>query len=340
MTTPGQLKRRAQLYEQLAATIAAGLPLMQALEMASRNRALSGSRATIMALIGHLKDGLTFADSMAKIAGWIPEFDRALLSAGEQSGRLDDAFRQLARNYAARARIIRDTLKKLIVTMVTLHVFLIVFPLGLLIAFAWGIMDGNYERCIPFIIQKFVAFGFMYGAAFFVIYACQGNRSEFWRATMERMFIWVPLLRPAMINLAVARLTAALEALLNAGVPVIRSWELAAAASGSPRLKRDILAWTPHLERGVTPAEMISQINYLPEMFTHQYLAAETSGKHDETLQRLQIYFEEEGFNSLEMFAKVLNGIVYGTVVAIVVYNVISFWVHYYGNMINTINNA
>jgi type II secretory pathway component PulF len=115
---------------------------------------------------------------------------------------------------------------------------------------------------------------------------------------------------------------------------------LAAAASGSPRLKRDILAWTPHLERGVTPAEMISQINYLPEMFTHQYLAAETSGKHDETLQRLQIYFEEEGFNSLEMFAKVLNGIVYGTVVAIVVYNVISFWVHYYGNMINTINNA
>jgi type II secretory pathway component PulF len=340
MTTPGQLKRRAQLYEQLAATIAAGLPLIQALEMAGRNRSLAGSRRTILTLLAGLKDGRTFAGSMEKVSGWVPEFDRALLSAGEESGRLDVAFKQLARYYNTRAQIIRDTLKKMIVTVATLHVFLIVFPLSLLIAFAQGIMDGTFEKCMPFIIEKITVFGLMYGSVFFLVYACQGNRSEFWRANVERMFIWIPLLRPAMKNLAVARLIAALDALLNAGVPVVRSWELAAAASGSPRLKRDILAWTPQLEKGVTPGEMVAQIDYFPEMFTHQYLAAELSGKHDETLQRLQIYFEEEGFNSLETFAKVLNGVVYGTVVAIVAYNVISFWVHYYGQMVQTINNS
>jgi len=320
--------------------ISAGTPLIQALEMASRNRSLAGSRQMILSLLAGLRDGLTFGGSMEKVSGWLPEFDRALLTAGEESGRLDASFKQLGRYYSARAKIIRDTLKKMMVTIATLHVFLIVFPLSILIAFAWGIMDGTYEKCVPFIMEKLTVFGLLYGSVFFLVYACQGNRSEFWRANVERMFIWIPLLRPAMKHLAVARLTAALDALLNAGVPVIRSWELAAAASGSPRLKRDILAWTPQLEKGVTPAEMVAQIEYFPEMFTHHYLSAEMSGKHDETLQRLQTYFEEEGFNSLEMFAKVLNGVVYGTVVAIVAYNVISFWVHYYGQMVQTINNS
>jgi len=84
MVTPGQLNRRAQLYNQLGSVIAAGVPLVQALEMASRNNSLRGSRKTILALIGDLQAGRTFSDSMARVHGWMPEFDVALLSVGEK----------------------------------------------------------------------------------------------------------------------------------------------------------------------------------------------------------------------------------------------------------------
>lgn len=337
MVTPGQLARRAQLYDQLAAIIAAGVPLMQALEMASRNRSLRGSQKTILALLGHLREGFTFADSMKKVSGWLPEFDIALLSVGEESGRLDTAFKQLGRYYATRAKIIRDTIKGLIVTVMTLNVFLLVFPIGLLISLAQGVVDGQFEKCLPFIFEKLIVFGVIYGTVFLAIFACQGNRGETWRGLMENIFNFIPLLRTALKYLAIARLAAALDALLSAGVSVIKAWELAAAASGSTRLKREVAAWTPQLESGVTPADMVNQIRYFPEMFTNLYSSAEISGKHDETLRRLHAYFEEEGFSTLQWFTRVMNGIIYGGIAALVAFNIIRFWVNYYGGLMQTI---
>jgi type II secretory pathway component PulF len=337
MVTPGQLARRAQLYDQLAASITAGLPLMQALEMAGRNRSLRGSQLQIRALLGHLRDGYTFADSMRKVSGWLPEFDIALLTAGEQSGRIDTAFKELGRSYAATSAIVRQTIKSLLTVLVTLHVFLLVFPLPLLVNFAWGIIDGDYSRCVPFLFWKAITFGILYGVVFFFIFACQGNRHERWRAIVENFFNCVPMLRTALKELAVARFTSALDALLNAGVPVIKSWELAAAASGSPRLRRELEPWLPELETGMTPADIAAQIRWFPEMFTNLYTTAELSGQHDETLKRLNVYFEEEGRNNLQYFIKIAIGITIGVIMAIIAYNIIKFWVGYYGAMIQNL---
>jgi type II secretory pathway component PulF len=336
MVTPGQLNRRAQLYDQLGSMIAAGVPLVKALEMASRNNSLRGSQKSILALIGHLQDGHTFTDSMAKVHGWMPEFDVALLSVGEASGRLDASFKLLARYYASRAKIIRDTISGLIVTVATLHVFLLVFPLGFLIGCVTGIMDNKFSECLPFIIEKTAVFGALYGIVSFFIFACQGNRGERWRAFVESIFRLVPLLRTAIKYLALARLASALGALTNAGVSVIKSWELASAASGSPRLKREVLKWTPQLETGITPADMVAQISYFPEMFANLYHTAEISGKLDETLVRLHNYYEEEGFRTLQLFTRIMNGTIYGLLVLLVAFNVIRFYVGYFNAAVNS----
>lgn len=338
MTTPWELNRRAQLYEQLASMIAAGVPLTKALEMAARNPSIRAARKVIPALIGQMQEGHTFTDSMVKIKGWLPEFDVALLSVGEQTGRLDESFSLLARYYASRAKIIRDTLAGLAISMVTLHVFLLIFPLGFLISLARAIMDGRFSEAMPFFAEKFLVFGVIYGVVFFLVFACQGKRGERWRAPVESIFHMIPVLRTAVKHLAIARLASALGALTGAGVPVVKSWELSAAACGSPRLKREVLQRTPQIEGGLTPAEMVGQIGYFPEVFSNLYHTAELSGKLDETLVRLHTYFEEEGFRALRLFARILNGVIYGALVALVAFNVIRFWMHYYGGLLNSVN--
>jgi type II secretory pathway component PulF len=335
IVTPGELNRRAQLYEQLASMIAAGVPLMQALEMAGRSNAVRGSRKTILALIGHLQEGLTFSDSMVKVKGWLPEFDIALLSVGEQSGRLDASFKLLARYYAARAKIIRDTLAGLAVTLATLHVFLLLFPIGMFVGFVLGIVNSHFSLCLPFIVEKIVVFGVLYGTVLFLIFACQGRRGERWRSIVESIVRMIPILRTAVKYLALARLASALDALTNAGVSVVKSWELAGTACGSPRLKREILKWTPQFENGLTPSDMVGQIGYFPEVFANLYHTGELSGKLDETLVRLHAYFEEEGFRTLRAFTRLMNGTIYGLVAALVAYNIIRFWLNYYGGLLN-----
>ena len=145
----------------------------------------------------------------------------------------------------------------------------------------------------------------------------------------------MPFLGKARQYLALARLSAALEALINAGVSIISAWELSAIASGSVFISRAVSKWRPHLETGTTPAELVNQSKYFPTMFANLYQTGETSGQQDETLRRLHAYYEEEGFRKLRAFTKLLNGIIYGIVVLMVVRVVFGFYLGYF----NAINN-
>jgi type II secretory pathway component PulF len=334
LVTPAELNRRAELYNQLGATIAAGVPLVKALEMSSRSASVRSSRKTILGLIENLQAGYTFTDSMKRVQGWMSEFDIALLSVGEESGRLDVSFKLLSNYYTTRAKIIRDTISGLITTMATLHVFLLIFPLGLFTDFVVkGIFQGQYSMCLPFIIEKIVVFGTLYGLVLFLIFACQGKRGERWRLLVESIFQMIPLLRTAQKYLVLSRLATALDALTNAGVNVTKGWELAASAAGSPRLNREISGWKKPIEQGMTPSDLVNQTAYFPELFANLYQTGEISGKLDETLSRLHVYYQEEGFRALRLFTRIMNGTIYGLVVAVVAFNIIHFWANYYGGI-------
>ncbi len=336
IVTPSELNRRAELYHQLGSMISAGVPLIKSLEMVSANPSVRIPRRILFALIDCLKQGMTFTQSMQTVQGWLSDFDVALLSTGEKSGRLDATFKLLAVYYSTRAKIIRDTITGLLTTMVTLHVFLLVFPIGLLTEFAQGIVSNDYSRCWPFISEKILAFGALYGVGLFFIFASQGRRGEKWRVLVETIFRRIPILRLAQKYLVLSRLAAALEALINAGISIVISWDLSAAACGSPFLRKQILKWKPALETGSTPGELIHQTKHFPDVFANLYNTGEQSGKLDESLLRLQAYYQDEGFRLMRLFTWVLNGVIYGAIVLLVAFNVISFWTHYYGNMINS----
>jgi type II secretory pathway component PulF len=331
--TPGQLSRRAELYRQLGAMITAGVPLIQSLQMASNNNSLTASRKTMSALVGHLQNGLTFQDSMARVQGWMPDFDKALLSAGEHSGRLDWTFKLLANDYASRAAIIREMLWQMLRTIVTLHVLILIFPLGPLIGLVLGIMNNNYGQCVVFFVERGAVFGLLYGTIFLVIFACQGRHGEGWRSIIESITQIIPVLRKAHQYLVLSRLASALEALVSTDVSIIQAWPLAAAASGSPYLKRQVATWAPDLESGHTPAQLVSYTRYFPEMFANLYHTGEISGKLDESLNRLQNYYRDEGFMALRIFTRIVNGVVYAFVALVVAYFFITFWLNYYKNL-------
>jgi type II secretory pathway component PulF len=236
----------------------------------------------------------------------------------------------LARYYTSRAKIIRDTISGSIITIVTFHVFLLVFPIGFLQGLALGIMNNQYSQCLPFIIEKIAVFGTLYGSVGFLAVASQDNRSEGWRAAVESFFNGIPMLGTALKYLAVARLSMALNALLSAGVPMIRSWELAGVACGSPRFKREILNWRPAFEASSTPADLVAQNRYFPEVFVNLYQSGEISGKLDEALAHLQGYFEEEGFRKLQAFCRVLNFVIYFGIAIMIAIFIISFWMNYF----------
>jgi len=321
IVTPGQFTHRAELYHQLAQLTSAGLGLVRALEQVRRNPPARAFREPLQRLLDALAQGYTFTESLQRTGSWLPAFDVALLHAGEHSGRLDACFRLLADYYHDRARITRQMIADLAYPVILFHLAVFIFP------FARFFMSGNVLLYLGQTVGVLIP---IYALVALLIYAAQGKHGETWRACVEAVLHPIPVLGTARHYLALARLAAALEALISAGVTIIEAWDLAASACGSPALRRAVRAWKPQVLAGQTPAEAVRTCARFPEMFANLYNSGELSGKLDESLRQLQAYYQEEGTRKLHAVAQWTPRIIYFVVMLMIAYRVIQFWTGYF----------
>lgn len=327
ITTPRRLVERSELYHQLASLTSAGVGLMQGIEHLRRNPPHRALRRPLELLVQHISQGSSFSEALRCSGGWMPPFDLALLEAGERSGRLDGCFRLLADYYRERAQLARSIISALLYPVALLHFALMIFPVsalqGLILRSELG----------PFVVQKLMILLPAYLLVFVGVYLCQSQRSEVWRSLLEASTQWVPLLGKARRNLALARLSAALEALINAGVSILEAWELGADASGSPALRRLVRSWKPHLQAGVTPAEAVTGSPAFPELFASQYHTGEVSGKLDETLRRLHLHYQEEATRQLRTVAQWAPKLCYIGIMLYIAWQIVQFWLGYFAQI-------
>jgi type II secretory pathway component PulF len=332
IVTPAQFSRRAAFYQQLASLTAAGLGLIAALNQLERTPPARSYLEPIRAILRELAGGSTLTESLRRLdSRWLPEFDIALLQAGEQSGRLDACFRLLAGYYEDRARIARQLIADLAYPAFLFHFAVFLLP------FSQFFLSGNW---VKYLCQTLGVLLPIYAVIALVVYAAQGRHGERWRALVERCLRPVPFLGAARRDLALGRLAAALEALLNAGVTVIEAWELAGAASGSPALRRAVLAWRPQVDGGRTPAEVVCASREFPELFANQYATGEISGQLDDTLGRLHGYYQEEGSRKLHALARWFPRAVYLVIVLLIAFYVVRSWIAYFQQIQNVLGLA
>jgi type IV pilus assembly protein PilC len=225
----------------------------------------------------------------------------------------------------------RSVMGSLAYPALVMHMALLIFPIDVFTGF---ILKGAVT---PFVLQKGLLFGIIYGAVFGVLYACQPDRPEAWRAVAEKVLRWVPLLGASLRKVALARLAAALEALIAAGVSIFDAWELSAAASGSPEIKRAVLAWRPDVEHGTTPAEAVAASGVFPTVFSNLYHTSEVTGKQEETLKRINQVYYDDGVAGLKAFSKGFPVLIFLCVAGYAGWTIVKFYSSYFGQLNNLI---
>jgi len=323
--TPRQLNLRSHFYQQFGQMTAAGLSVPKTLETLERNPPAASFREPIRHLLAQISQGATVADATRSLGRWMPEFDIALIQAGEHSGRLDAVCKLLASYYEDRARMLTQMLTDVAYPAFVLHCGIFLFPM---------ISLFNGGTLLGFVMKSFGTLTVLYTLAFSLIYAAQGRHGLAWRRSLESLLRPIPVLGTARQSLALARLAAALDALTNAGVTIIEAWTMAAAASGSPAIQSAVAAWQLQLAGGQTPAELVKSCPLFPELFGNLYYSGEISGQLDETLRRLHTYYQEDGSRKTHLLAKWVPQIIYFGVAGYIGYKV----VHYYAGYFNEID--
>jgi len=319
--TPRQLNQHAELYHQLGMMITAGLSVHKALEHLQSHPPSLSLRAPISQLLEQLDQGHTVSESLQRIGKWIPSFDLALIDAGERSGRLDACFKLLAVYYRERAQMARQMISDMAYPAFVLNFAIVLFPLIELVT------TGSVARFLWMTVGIAAP---LYGLVFLIVYACQGRHVEGWRSRVEQILGRIPILGTARQDLALARLAVALESLLNAGVPIVTAWELAATASGSPALNRTVQGWKEPLQNGSTFSELISASDRFPALFANLYHTGEVSGTTDQTLIRLHNLYQTEGQARTKALAQWTPKLVYFGIIFFVAWKIISFYTSYF----------
>ena len=204
------------------------------------------------------------------------------------------------------------------------HFAIFIFP------FARFFVSGDWRT---YFTQTFGILLPIYAGVAAIIYAAQSRHGEKWRSWFESVLDPIPVLGTARHYLALARLAAALEALLSAGVTIIEAWDLAATASGSPALRRAVASWRPGVVAGETPAEAVSRCSRFPQIFANQYATGEVSGQLDDTLRRLHKYYQEEGSRKLHAVAQWTPRAIYLGIVLLIAIRVVQFWTGYFNQV-------
>jgi type II secretory pathway component PulF len=319
--TPGRLAQRAEFYHQLAQMTDAGLTLRMALETQQKDPPARWLREPTTRFLGFIKEGGTFGEAVAASPGWVPPFDAALLDAGEQSGRLPSCFKLLAEHYSERARLARDVLSNLFYPVMLFHFAVMIGPLPRLV------LSGDVAGYLRIVGGALLP---IYAIVIALFWASSSKHGERWRGVIESITHRIPLVGNARRNLALARLSASLHALLNAGVPIVRAWPLAGAASGSVHLKREFATWPALLEEGLTPAQLLAESNCFPDLFSNMYNTGEISGTLDDSLVRLQRLHQERGVGQFRLLADWLPKIIYFAIVLYVAWSIVGFYLGYY----------
>ena len=326
--TPGRLAQRAEFYHQLAQLTDAGLTLRSALESQQSNPPARWLREPATRLLGYIKEGGTFGEAVAASPQWVPPFDAAMLDAAEQSGQLPSAFKLLANHYSERARLAREVLSNLFYPVMLFHFAVMIGPLPQLV------LKGDFTGYLRTIGMTFLP---VYAIVLVLFRVSTTRHGEGWRGVLESITNRIPLLGNARRNLALARLSASLHALLNAGVPVVRAWPLAGAASGSVHLKREVATWPALIEEGVTPGQLLAESKCFPELFANMYNTGEISGTIDDSLARLHRLYQERAVSQFRLVADWVPKIIYFGIVIYVAWSIISFYLGYYGQIFDTI---
>lgn len=327
IVTPGQLKKQGEFYLQLASMTGAGVTITQGVDLLRRNAPSRSLKAMAELVMSGLAQGLTFTESLRQTGRKVPEFDVGLIDAGEAAGRLDQCFRLLGNYYVEQGQLAAKVISQLLYPLFMLHMAVFIFPTSLLADLVWKGAVG------PFLLNKIVTLVPLYLGVFFLFWLFRSERNLAVRTWLERVILAAPVVGSLKRDLALARLCAALEALINAGVTIIEAWDMAGRASGSPRIVRAVASAKPRIQEGELPSDAIESQNVYPDLFVSSYRTGEISGQLDDALRRLYRHYQEAASEGLKRFAEWLPRLIYLGVALAIGYSIISFYANYFGEL-------
>lgn len=335
-----RVKKLTPMFRQLATAYDAGIPLVQAFELLKREQKDRELTEMLTRMQETVKQGGTLGDAVSAESRKLPSYAIALIKAGEQGGKLDVMFRDLADYFEDRLEMQRQMLRWMAypIVLLTATWFLGTFALRLVIKLPDILLSGKpfslngyFEEYIKF--QTFAGLVFAGICVLCIVLARMGLMRWIWGLFSTHVWPLAPITK----RFALARFCRSLALLVDSGLPIVQSIERAAAVTANPYIQRDLLRSVPYVKEGASLTQALSVSKYLLPTAREMIYVGEESGKLEESLRKVSRWYLDEASHAAAIATRVLYFIVYFAAAGLVLYVVYTFYSRLYGGMLDAI---
>lgn len=311
---PSQLKFRfgtgvkkveiSRFTRQFATMIGAGLPMVQCLDILSKQMDSAEMRRVIGQVKESVSSGSTLAEGLAKHKKIFDDLFVNMVEAGEVGGALDTILVRLA-NYREKADALVRKVRGALVypTVIVIVAVSVTFVMLTWIVPVFAKMFAGLGAELPMPTQIVLSIsGFLQnnigkiflGLIVLAIAFRMALRTDKGRLNFDRFMLRAPLIGTLVRKSAISRFTRTLGTLISSGVSILDALEITAKTAGNRVIHDAIRRSVVAIAEGDTITAPLVQTGVFPPMVTQMISVGEKTGGLDDMLGKIADFYDEE----------------------------------------------
>ena len=321
------------ICRQLSSLLSAGITVIRALDMLYQQMESKKAKEVIGNIYENIQSGKTLSEAFREQEKALPTIMVSMVSAGEESGRLDEVMTRLSAHFEKEAKL-KNKVGAALVYPVILAIVTFCITIGLMVfvvpEFAKTLADLGTE--LPAITQfvmgmsnNLITYWYLYfiGVTAIVFIFKSYTRSDAGGKAWDKTKLKIPIIGKSIKMTAAARFTRTMSTLLRSGINVLEAMEITSRTLGNKYLVTRLADSRNEIRKGVSLSRSIRGITEFPQMIYAMVAIGEESGTLDTILDRAADFFEEEADSAtakmtaaMEPLMIIIMAIVVGLIIA------------------------
>jgi type IV pilus assembly protein PilC len=289
---------------QFATMIDAGLPLVQCLDILSKQQENKTFKTILTQVKEDVESGSTFADALKKHPKAFGNLYVNLVAAGEIGGILDTILNRLAA-YIEKALKLKKQVKSAMTYPATI-IGIAVLVISVILVFVipqFQEMFESFGSQLPLPTRIVIALSeFIQSYIFVIIGGCFAivwilkriYRTPKGQLFFDALFLKLPIMGVLVRKVSVAKFTRTLGTMISSGVPILDGLDIVAKTAGNKIVENAIYKVAQSISEGKTIAEPLEQSGVFPSMVCQMIAVGEQAGAIDTMLNKVADFYDDE----------------------------------------------
>ncbi len=297
-------KDRTFMARQLALMITSGIPISQALRLASQQTSNPVVRESLLVMVNDLEHGQSLSAAASRFPKLFDTVGIAMLKSGEASGKLAEVMAQIA-DQQERAQAFMSKIRGAMIypAFVVFVMVIVGIIMTTVIVPRLNELFVDSNVVLPWSTQLLVnlSTGMIHywylvilGLITLVVVSRSYFASESGRQTLVSFQMIVPALRNLVINTYLVRFTDIMGMLFQSGVPITEAMTITSASLNHPEWSRVLTQAREEVERGVPLSAALSRQSLFPAALTQMIAVGEQTGTIDNVFETMNKYYREQ----------------------------------------------